>query len=448
MPKSLREPVADALLQHAEDIADHNLPLMLWYGIEPMVAAYPESAVRLAMRSRIPLVRQYISRRMCEEINNDPGAINDLLAAAQSAAESAQGDVLRGLAEALPGRHNLAKPRVWESLRKQLGKSTRPELLALLRPIGAALGDPWALQQLARMSLDTNAPADDRRVALQQIIDVRSAELPQVLKQALNDPVTVGPAVHGLLQLGDPNAAAAALQHWNVIAADDHAALVELMASRPSSARLLLDAMARNEIPRSAINAFHARQIGNFNDPTLDAKLAQVWGEVHSSAADKVRLIARYRALLTPERLKQADLSQGRAIFSRTCAVCHKLFGEGAAIGPDLTGGGRASLDYLLENIVDPSAIVPADYRVSEVELKDGRDLTALIVAKTDHSLTLQTPTEKFTVERSEVASLRQTQMSLMPEGLLQSLKDEEICDLIAYLQSPNQVSLPAEPRK
>ena len=149
-------------------------------------------------------------------------------------------------------------------------------------------------------------------------------------------------------------------------------------------------------------------------------------------------MIGRYRSLLTPERLKQTDLSRGRETFAHTCAVCHKLYGEGASIGPDLTGSGRANLDYLLENVVDPSAIVPVDYRVSEVELKDGRDLTALVVAQTDHSVTLQTPTEKFTVERSDIVKIRQTQISLMPEGLLQGMKDDDICNLIAYLMAPN----------
>jgi putative heme-binding domain-containing protein len=225
--------------------------------------------------------------------------------------------------------------------------------------------------------------------------------------------------------------------------AGDRAVLVGLMVSRASSAALLLDAVASNTVPRNALNAFHARQIRNFNNDALNAKLSQVWGEVRSSDADKMKLIARYRVLLTPGRLKQTDLSQGRAVFNHTCAVCHKLYGEGAPIGPDLTGGGRANLDYLLENIVDPSAIVPADYRVSDLELKDGRSLTALIVAQTSHSVTVQTPTEKFTLQRAEIASLRQTQTSLMPEGLLQGMKDEDICNLIAYLMSPNQAPWP-----
>jgi putative membrane-bound dehydrogenase-like protein len=448
LPKTLRAPLAGALLQHACDASDHNLPLMLWYGIEPMVAPYPESAIRLAMQSQIPLVRQYISRRLGEEISKDPISLNNLLAAAAAARPSIQCDILHGLAESLQGRHALAKPASWGPLRMGLENSTNGEMVGFARQVGGVFGDPWAICQLERIALDTTSSTDDRRAALRQIIDARPADLQKVLQQSLNDPVTSGIAAHGLLVLGDPNIAAWALQQWNVIDPDDRAVLVGLMVSRASSARLLLDAVGRAVVPRSALNAFHARQIGNFHDSALNATLAQVWGEVRSSDADKLQLIARYRSLLTPERLHQTDLSRGREVFSHTCAVCHKLYGEGAAIGPDLTGSGRANLGYLLENIADPSAIVPADYRVSEIELKDGRDLTALVVEKTDHSLTLQTPTEKFTIERSEVLSLRQTKISLMPEGLLQGLKDEEVCNLIAYLMAPTQVPLPPLAKK
>jgi putative membrane-bound dehydrogenase-like protein len=442
MPIDLREPLANALLQDGEDVSDHNIPLMLWYGIEPAVVPHPDSAVRLAMASHVPLVREYISRRLGEEIGPNPNAVNTLLTAARSANPASQADVLRGLADSLQGRHGVVKPAGWDALRDGLPSNDK-NLSALARQIGTIFGDPWAIQQLVRASLDSTVSADERRAALQQVIDARPADLTTILEQSLKDPVTLGLGVHGLLLVGDPGAAALALQQWKTISDDDHAALVGLMVSRASSAGFLLDAIARGDVPRTALNAFHARQIGNFNDPKLNARLTEVWGEVRSSAADKQRLMAQYRTSLTSDRLKRADLSQGRTVFSHTCAVCHKLYGEGAAIGPDLTGSGRANLDYLLENIIDPSAIVPADYQVSEVELKDGRDLTALIVARTDHSLALQTPTEKFTVERSEVVNVRQTRNSLMPEGLLQGLKDEDVCNLMAYLMAPNQVPLP-----
>ena len=448
MPKSLCESLAMPLLRHGEDVLDHNLPLMLWYGIEPIVAQYPDAAIDLAMQSQIPLVRQFICRRLGEEIGNNPKSIENLLRAAKSAGSSDQRDVLRGLADCLQGRHNIPRPGTWDAFRLRVEKSANPELLSLARQIGVVFGDPWALGELEHVVLDSTSPPEDRKTALQQLIGGRPADLRKILQQCLKDQITASLAAHALLAEGDPDIAAWTLLHWSDIETDDRAVLVGMMVSRASSAGLLLDAVAGGAVPRSAINAFHARQIENFHDAALHAKLAQVWGEVHSSSADKMQLMAKYRSLLTPDRLKQAHLSQGRVVFSRTCAVCHKLYGEGAAIGPDLTGSGRANLDYLLENIVDPSAIVPADYRVTEVELKDGRDLTALIVARTDHSLTLQTPTEKFTVERTEIVQMRQTQLSLMPEGLLQGMSDTDISNLIAYLMAPNQVPLPPEAKR
>ena len=443
MSAGARAPLAAALLKHGEDATDHNLPLMLWYGVEPIAAQYPSSAIRLALASRIPLVRQYIARRLGEEITKDAKSVDSLLVAAAGATQESQRDILDGLAAALQGRCGLPPLSAWPALRDSIANSANRDLLRLAQNIGAAMGDSWALRRLSEMALNPATATETRQDALRQLIDARPPGLAGTLQKLLNDPATVGQAAHGLLLLNDPNAAAFALQQWKTMEAGDRAVLVGLMVSRASSAALLLDAVASDTVPRNALNAFHARQIRNFKNDALNAKLSQVWGEVRSSDADKMKLIARYRELLTPDRMKQTDLSQGRTLFNHTCAICHKLYGEGAAIGPDLTGGGRANLDYLLENIVDPSAIVPADYRVTDLELKDGRSLTALIVFQTSHSMTVQTPTEKLTLQRAEIASLRQTQTSLMPEGLLQGMKDEDICNLIAYLMSPNQAPLP-----
>jgi putative heme-binding domain-containing protein len=130
-------------------------------------------------------------------------------------------------------------------------------------------------------------------------------------------------------------------------------------------------------------------------------------------------------------------------VFNTACAACHTLYSEGGKVGPDLTGGGRDNLDYLLENIVDPSAVVTADFRMSIVDLKDGRVLNGLVAAKTERTLTLKTMTETLTVERSEVAGIQDSTLSLMPEGLLEALTAEQARDLIAYLMHRSQVPMP-----
>ena len=117
--------------------------------------------------------------------------------------------------------------------------------------------------------------------------------------------------------------------------------------------------------------------------------------------------------------------------------------GEGGPAGPDLTGAGRDNLDYLLENIADPSAVVTADFRMTVVNLKDGRVLNGLVAAKTERTLTLRTMNETLTVERNEVEGTQESKLSLMPEGLLESLTEAQRRDLIAYLMHPAQVPLP-----
>ena len=139
----------------------------------------------------------------------------------------------------------------------------------------------------------------------------------------------------------------------------------------------------------------------------------------------------------------KADARKGRAVFASVCAACHKLYGEGAAIGPELTGSDRHNLDYLLGNIIDPNAVVPADYRVSVLKLKDGRVLTGVIPEQTDKLVTVQTPAERITVQRSDIAEQQQMSQSLMPEGLLQALGEDNVKHLFAYLMSNGQVPLP-----
>jgi putative heme-binding domain-containing protein len=130
-------------------------------------------------------------------------------------------------------------------------------------------------------------------------------------------------------------------------------------------------------------------------------------------------------------------------VYTALCAACHTLHGQGGALGPDLTGAGRDNLDYLLENIADPGAVVTADFRMAVVKLKDGRTLTGFIAARTGRTLTVKSVAETHTVERAEVSSVEELPQSVMPDGLLESLTPEQRRDLFAYLMHPSQVALP-----
>ena len=439
LPVAERPALAGELVAHPEDATDHNLPLMLWYGLIPVADADPAALVKVAARSALPLTRQYIARRLAEEIEKNPGSVNDLLTQSGPVAE-----VLAGLVEAFTGWRKAPRPAAWESVAATLSTSPDPALRDRVRELSVVFGDGRALDDVKKIALDGKAHLGARKAALQTLIDNRAPDLRAICERLLDTRFLNPLAARGLATFDDPAIGAALVKSFGKFHASEYGQLLAVLVSRPAYAAALLDAVAAGRIPRAQLSAFHARQIRSFNDPALSKQLGEAWGEERESSADKKQSIARWKALLTPAALASADQSAGRAIWTATCATCHTLYGEGGKLGPDLTGSGRDNLDYLLENIVDPSAVVSADFRMTVVQLKDGRVFNGMVAAKTDRTLTLQTMTEKLTLERSEIAKLDEMPMSLMPEGLPDALGEAPMRNLIAYLMHRTQVPLPA----
>jgi putative heme-binding domain-containing protein len=156
-------------------------------------------------------------------------------------------------------------------------------------------------------------------------------------------------------------------------------------------------------------------------------------------------LVDRLKQQLSPTVLAAANPGRGRVVFNKLCAACHMLYGWGNQVGPDLTGAGRDNLDYLLENIIDPSATVTADFRMVVVAMQDGRVLNGIVKSRNERTLTLQTQNELLVLDRGEIEGQKPTTASLMPEGQLEALAEAEVRDLFAYLMGRVQVPLPVE---
>src|SRR5262249_30622694 len=150
----------------------------------------------------------------------------------------------------------------------------------------------------------------------------------------------------------------------------------------------LLDAVEKGTVPRRDLSAFTVRHMLALKNKEVAARVNQVWGTLRPASQEKVALLKKYKSLLTPDYLKEADRSRGRLVFARTCASCHVLFGEGGKIGPELTGAQRGDLDYVLENLLDPSAVVGRDYQVTLVQTRDGRLITGIVTQENDQVLT------------------------------------------------------------
>jgi putative heme-binding domain-containing protein len=255
-----------------------------------------------------------------------------------------------------------------------------------------------------------------------------------------------GPALRALAAIPDESTPKVILDHFSSFNEKEKSDAIDTLASRPAYARALLDAMEQGRVARRDLSAFHARQMTALQQKDINQRLAKVWGTVGTTSREKAIRLAKYKALLTPANLRTADLSYGRLVFSRTCASCHRLFDDGGSIGPELTGSQRANLDYVLENLLDPSAIVPFDYRVTILETKDGRFLSGIIKQENDRTVTVQTQNDAVIVPKNEIESRNLSALSLMPEGLIDKMTNEDLRDLVAYLASPKQVPL-AQPQ-
>ena len=179
-------------------------------------------------------------------------------------------------------------------------------------------------------------------------------------------------------------------------------------------------------MPRRDLSVSVARQLLAFADPRIRPRLEAVWGKVQPTSKTQGRPGRQSTSRCSlPPRTQPADPARGRAVFNRTCLSCHKLFDAGGDVGPELTGSDRANPDYILENVLDPSAAVSRDYTLTNVATTDGRLISGIIREQTPTSLVIQTANERVVVARDDVEAIKPSTTSMMPEGLLDPLSTQ-----------------------
>ena len=130
-------------------------------------------------------------------------------------------------------------------------------------------------------------------------------------------------------------------------------------------------------------------------------------------------------------------MEAGKVLFKKLCATCHKFHGEGNSIGPDLTGAERKDREKLIRNVVDPSAMVRSQYIMHTAVTEDGRILSGLLAGSTPETMTLvDKENNRIVLNRDEIEELNESDVSLMPEKILEPLSEQELRDLFQYLQS------------
>jgi putative heme-binding domain-containing protein len=238
--------------------------------------------------------------------------------------------------------------------------------------------------------------------------------------------------------MGGDNVPDSLFKRWDTLTPALQREAANTLVTRASWIASLLSAIEDQQVPASDIPATAIRAIvqSKADSGRLARRAGALFGRVRDPNTDKLGIITEKRhAALTG----QPNLERGHELAATLCFVCHKLNGEGAEIGPDLTGVGRSSLDALLVNIIDPNQIIGHGYENVIVDTRDGRTLNGRLIDETDSRITLvNVGATEIVIAKDDIESRTVSELSLMPEGLEQ-IPDTDFRDLIWYILAPPQ---------
>ncbi len=352
-------------------------------------------------------------------------------------------NILRGMKASLQGQRGIPEPKGWAEIYRKLKGSPDENVRSDAQALAVIFGGGAAMDEMRAKLADKAAPAEERRKALDALVAQRdTGALDSLLAIAKEAGPLREPALRGLAGFDDTRIAPAMTETYPKLDSTEKRAAIQTLLARASGAKALLAAIDAGSIPKTDLTAPLVRQIQGLKDPAFDTWLAKNYGAVREQSSDKKALIAKYREFLHPDLLARADASRGRALFTQTCAVCHTIWGGGGHIGPELTGG-YEDVEYLLTNVLDPNAIVGKDYQQTFVKMKDGQAMAGIVTQETEKAISLKTLAgEILTVQKSDVASTELSPLSMMPEGLLAAMHEEDVRDLFTYLRQKQQVPM------
>ncbi len=422
--------IAGALMRRAEDAGDPNLPTMIWLGLEPLVQADAARALTHASETAIPQIARFVARRLVDADALDP------LVAALAREPRTVASLLDGMRDGLAGRSDVLAPAAWASTYARLQRSNA-RVAGAAAEVARQFNDTDAAQRNLAALASTGEPLESRRRALAVLAAQRRTQLVGQLPVLMNDPALRVDAIRAVAAFDSDELGKLLVSRYATLSAAEKAEAIQSLASRARYGRLLTDALEAQTIPRRDVPLHVARQLRR----VVGTRFTTVWGPLDANVVED-RALARYRSLLTDAALGTASPARGRAVFQQTCGACHKLYGEGGDLGPDLTGSNRANLDYLLLNVLDPNGDVPDAYRMVVVTTRDGRTLTGNVIAETDRQLTLRVVgQDPIVVNTADIQSREVSPQSMMPTGLLDALTDREVIDLVGYLRTTGPVA-------
>ncbi|MEK6262538.1 MAG: hypothetical protein AABP62_28410, partial [Planctomycetota bacterium] len=338
------------------------------------------------------------------------------------------------------------------------GQATHP-LASDAALLATSWGDQRGLPQVRRSFTTRGVQADLRLKSLNALISAKDDSVLSAVSDVLADKDQSAEfksqVLLAIARLEDAKVSDVILEKFAAMEPSLQPSAIELLTQRASWSKRLLTQVGEKKIAATAINLNQARRIQALKDKDLSELLNRHWGQVRDTRnPDRDKVVAEMKGLI---RKTPGDPFAGEKVFKRVCAACHKIYGEGPDIGPDITLNGRNDFTQLLSNVFDPSLVIGAGYRVCTVVTTSGRVQSGLLVEDSSQRMVLKPaavgrPGDPFNVKtvidgtiqvsvgkleifpRDEIDEFKLNELSLMPEDLEKQLTSQEIIDLFAFI--------------
>jgi putative membrane-bound dehydrogenase-like protein len=278
----------------------------------------------------------------------------------------------------------------------------------------AKSGDAAAIQLLARRKSDLQADTE-------LLLSFLGPQHPDKLQKA---------AVRRLRDLG---AGEQLLAGWSGFLPELRRSVLAACLEDRDLATKLLDAIEGSAIDPLSIDAASRDRLTRYPNSAVRVRAKGLLANLAN--ADRAAVIEKFRPALELE----GDIARGREQFTLLCSACHKIGEIGRTLGADLNALRDRSGEAMLISIFDPNRAVEDKFIVQTLELSDGRSVVGMIQGEVGESVVVQLlDGSTQTIQRAEIASLKNSGRSAMPDGIEAALDPQKLADLIAFLQSAN----------
>ena len=316
------------------------------------------------------------------------------------------------------------------------------KLIAATRLLEAVGEDDSVRAQIGPMLAGARGIVDNekeelaRRLAAVQLIDRAAKPGDDVDRLAdllqLTTPIELQvAATRSLLRHEDTGAARRLLAGWSERGPAVRGAMIDALLARPKLTGILLDAIATNSELAASVDISRRQLLFRHEDESIRKRATELFGG--ATTADRAALIQKY----TPALTKTGNHKEGRGLFKKHCAACHRLGGVGKVVGPNLAAlSNRAPLTFLTA-ILDPDRAIEAKWMMFTAVTEDGRVLSGAVAEETSSAITLVSIEGKRTkIPRRQLESFKSARRSLMPMGLEKEISIDQMANLLTYLKS------------